>query len=128
MAYESVGVDIGTLTASADLSSSQYYFVKMSGDNTVTVCAAVTDKPIGVLQNKPESGESAVVRVFGVSKVSADATLAAGNIIGTSADGQAQPVAAGTETTVFNCGQVITGGAAGTLQSALITISNSRAA
>lgn len=128
MAYETGGTDVGTMTASADLSSKQYYFVKMSGDNTVTVCAAVTDKPIGVLQNKPESGESAVVRVAGVSKVSADATLAAGNVIGTSADGQAQPVAAGTETTVFNCGQALTGGAAGTLQSALITISNSRAA
>ena len=128
MAYESVGVDIGTFTASADLSSSQYYFVKMSGDNTVTVCAAVTDKPIGVLQNKPESGDQAVVRVFGVSKFSVDATVAAGDVLGTSADGQGQPVSAGSETTVFNCGQVITGGAAGTLQSALITISNSRAA
>ena len=128
MAYESIGTDIGTFTASADLSSKQYYFVKMSGDNTVTVCAAVTDKPIGVLQNKPESGEQAVVRVFGVSKFSVDATVAAGDCLGTSADGQGQPVVAGTETTVYNCGQVITGGAAGTLQSALITISNSRAA
>ncbi len=128
MAYETAGIDVGTFTASADLSSSQYYFVKMSGDNTVTVCAAVTDKPIGVLQNKPESGDQAIVRVFGVSKVSADATLAAGNVAGTSADGQCQPVSAGSETTVFNCGQVLTGGAAGTLQSVLITISNSRAA
>ena len=128
MAYETIGVDIGTFSASADLSAKQYYFVKMSGDNTVTVCAAVTDKPIGVLQNKPESGEQAIVRVFGVSKASADATLAAGDIAGTSADGQCQPVVAGTETTVYNCGQVLTGGAAGTLQSVLITISNSRAA
>ncbi len=92
MAYDDPGVDIGTFTASADLSAKQFYIVKMSGDNTVTVCAAVTDVPIGVLQNKPASGEQAVVRVFGMSKVSADATLAAGNIIGTSADGQAQPV------------------------------------
>ena len=109
MAYETIGVDIGTFSASADLSAKQYYFVKMSGDNTVTVCAAVTDKPIGVLQNKPESGEQAIVRVFGVSKASADATLAAGDIAGTSADGQCQPVVAGTETTVYNCGQVLTG-------------------
>ena len=128
MAYETIGIDIGTFSASADLSSSQYYFVKMSGDNTVTVCAAVTDKPIGVLQNKPASGEQAIVRVFGVSKVSADATLAAGDIVGSSADGQGQPVVAGTETTVYNCGQALTGGAAGTLQSVLVTISNSRAA
>ena len=128
MAYESPGIDIGTFTASADLSAKQYYFVKMSAENTVTVCAAVTDKPIGVLQNKPASGEQAIVTVFGVSKVSADATLAAGDVVGTSADGQGQPVSAGSETTVFNCGQVLTGGSAGELVSALITISNSRAA
>ncbi len=128
MAYDDPGTDIGTLTASADLSAKQFYFVKMSGDNTVTVCAAVTDVPIGVLQNAPASGGQAVVRVAGLSKVSADATLAAGNIIGTSADGQAQPVAQGSETTVFNCGQMLTGGAAGTLQTASINISNGRAA
>jgi len=128
MAYESPGTDIGTFTASADLSAKQFYIVKMSGDNTVTVCAAVTDVPIGVLQNTPASGEQAVVRVAGVSKVSADATLAAGDIIGSSADGQAQPVTQGSETTVYNVGQALTGGAAGTLQSALITIANGRAA
>ena len=128
MAYESPGTDIGTFTASADLSAKQFYIVKMSGDNTVTVCAAVTDVPIGVLQNTPASGEQAVVRVAGVSKVSADATLAAGDIIGSSADGQAQPVVQGSETTVYNVGQALTGGAAGTLQSALITIANGRAA
>ena len=128
MAYDDPGVDIGTFTASADLSAKQFYIVKMSGDNTVTVCAAVTDVPIGVLQNKPASGEQAVVRVFGMSKVSADATLAAGNIIGTSADGQAQPVTQGSETTVYNIGQAVTGGAAGTLQTALITIAKGRAA
>jgi len=88
----------------------------------------VTDVPIGVLQNTPASGEQAVVRVAGVSKVSADATLAAGDIIGSSADGQAQPVTQGSETTVYNVGQALTGGAAGTLQSALITIANGRAA
>ena len=128
MAYDDPGVDIGTFTASADLSAKQYYIVKMSGDNTVTVCAAVTDVPIGILQNAPASGGQAVVRVSGMSKVSADATLAAGDIIGTSADGQAQPVTQGSETTVYNVGQAVTGGAAGTLQSALITIANGRAA
>tara|TARA_R110002012_G_scaffold281204_1_gene470207 strand:+ start:1312 stop:1698 length:387 start_codon:yes stop_codon:yes gene_type:complete len=126
MAYETVGIDLGMFTASADLSAKQYYYVKMSGDNTVTVCAAITDKPIGVLQNKPASGEQAIVRCFGVSKVSADATLAAGDIIGTSADGQAQPITVGSEATVHASGQALTGGAADTLQSALITISNAR--
>ena len=128
MAYESPQICIGTLTAAADLSSKQYYFVKLASATTVNVCSAVTDVPIGVLQNTPAAGESAEICIFGLSKVSADATLAAGDIIGTSADGQAQPVVQGTETTVYNAGQAITAGAAGTLQTALINISNGRAA
>jgi hypothetical protein len=128
MAYEAVGTDLGFFTAAADLSGKQYYFVKLASETTVNVCAAVTDKPIGVLQNKPESGEQAIVRCFGISKVSADATLAAGDVIGTSADGQAQPISLGSETTVHVCGQAIGAGAAGTLQTALINITNGRGA
>ena len=77
MAYESPQICIGTLTAAADLSGKQYYFVKLASESTVNVCSAVTDVPIGVLQNTPASGESAEVAIFGLSKVSADATLAA---------------------------------------------------
>ena len=127
MAYESPQINIGTLTAAADLSGKQYYFVKLASESTVNVCSAVTDVPIGVLQNTPAAGESAQITVFGLSKVSADATLAAGDVIGTSADGQAQPLTVGTETTVYTCGQAITAGAAGTLQTAFINISNGRA-
>ena len=60
MAYESPQINIGTLTAAADLSGKQYHFVKLASESTVNVCAAVTDVPIGVLQNTPASGESAV--------------------------------------------------------------------
>ena len=128
MAYESVGTDLGFFTAAADLSAKQYYFVKLASSTTVNVCAAVTDKPIGILQNKPESGEQAVVRVFGVSKVSADATLAAGDVIGTSADGQAQPITLGSETTVHVCGQAIEAGSAGETLTAFSNVTNGRGA
>ena len=128
MAYESVGTDLGFFTAAADLSSKQFYFVKLASSSTVNVCAAVTDKPIGILQNKPESGEQAVVRVFGVSKVSADATLAAGDVIGTAADGQAQPISLGSETTVHVCGQAIEAGSAGEILTAFINVTNGRGA
>lgn len=128
MAYESVGTDLGFFTAAADLSSKQFYFVKLASSSTVNVCAAVTDKPIGILQNKPESGEQAVVRVFGVSKVSADATLAAGDVIGTAADGQAQPISLGSETTVHVCGQAIEAGSAGETLTAFINVTNGRGA
>ena len=93
MAYEAAQIKVGNFTASADLSAKQYHFVKMSGNNTVTVCAAITDIPIGVLQNTPSSGQAASVCLFGITKVVADGTLAAGNVIGTSADGQADAIA-----------------------------------
>ena len=72
MAYESPGVDVGTFTAAADLSAKQYHFVVLASATTVNVATAITNAPIGILQNDPESGEQAVVRISGVSKVVAD--------------------------------------------------------
>ena len=106
MAFEGPMILIPGLTASADLSAKQYYFVKISGANTVTVCAATTDKPIGILQNAPVSGEAAVVAMSGVSKVSGDANLAAGDSVGTSSDGQAAAYTV-SDTTKYIVGQVV---------------------
>jgi len=113
MAYEAAQVKVGQFTASADLSAKQYHFVKMSGNDTVTVCAAITDVPVGVLQNNPASGGAAEVALLGVTKVVADGTLAAGNLIGTSADGQADAIAAGTDTTVYLMGVAVSAASAG---------------
>ena len=110
MAYEGPSaLKLTGLTASADLSAKQYYFVKVSGNNTVTVCAALTDVPIGVLQNAPTSGQEAEVLCIGVTKVSADAALTAGNLIGPSGDGQADPRTIGTDTTHYVVGTVLSG-------------------
>jgi hypothetical protein len=109
MAYVGPELKLTGLTASADLSAKQFYFVKISGDNTVTVCAAATDKPIGVLQNAPTSGQEAEVTCIGQTKVSADAGLTAGALIGTSGDGQADPKTPGTDTTEYVVGAVISG-------------------
>ena len=106
MAYESACLDL-TFANANDLSAKQFYFVKMSASNTIVVCAAATDKPIGVLQNKPTANQAAVVRVIGCTKVSSEQALAAGNLIGTSADGEADVYVAGTDTTKYFCGQVI---------------------
>ena len=121
MAYEGVQIKLTGLTASADLSAKQYYFVKVSGNNTVTVCAAATDKPVGVLQNTPISGAEAEVCVIGITKVSSDAALTAGNLIGTSADGQADAKTPGTDTTEYTVGMVLYGsGAAAGIATAVI--------
>lgn len=120
MAYEIPGL-VATFKAAGDYTSSQYYFVKLTAADTVTVCSKVTDEPIGVLQNAPNTGEEAEVMLYGISKVSADAALTAGLLIGTSADGQADGKIWGTDKTEFIVGRVITAtGAAGGLATAAI--------
>lgn len=131
MAFEGIQQCIPGLVAGADLSaaSAQYKFVKLSADGTVVLCSALTDKPIGVLQAPtPSSAYPQPVTVcgFGVTKVQADASLTAGDLIGTSADGQAdaKTPGAGTE---FVVGQVIAvegGTTAGNYITAFINCAN----
>ena len=110
-----------TLTASADLSAKQFYFVKIDGAGTCDVCSGATDKPVGVLQNKPTSGQAAEIVVLGVTKISSDAALTAGNLIGTSADGQADAKTPGTDTTEYIVGQMVTTtGTAGVIGTAIV--------
>ena len=128
MAYETGLVTIGTLTAAADLSSKQYHFVVLASASTVHVAPAITNAPIGILQNAPESGQSAIVAVSGVSKVVADGTLAAGNFIGTSADAQADAISPGTDTTVYMMGQCLGAASAGETTEMILNVTNGRAA
>lgn len=96
-----------TLVAGADLSAKQFYFVKMSADNTCVLCSAATDAPIGVLQNNPISGAEATVVVAGGTKIVASAAIAAGVKIGTASTGKADAKVAGTDTTEYTVGQVL---------------------
>lgn len=105
MAYEKP-VFMHSREAGADLSGAQYKFVKLSGQ-TVVICAAATDVPYGVLQNAPLSGEQAEVMLVGISKVEADAAIAVDDLIGTSADGQADPKVPGTDTTEYVVGRAL---------------------
>lgn len=123
MAYEHNGsAVIVTLVANADLSSKQYYFVELDADGKVGACNASTDIPIGVLQNAPDaSGKAATVLVVGISKVDADAAINEGVLIGPAADGQAGGKVAGSNTTEYICGQMITAtGGAGEIGTAAI--------
>ncbi len=105
-------IDI-SMKAGADLSAKQYYFVKLTANpGECDVCAAATDKAIGVLQNDPTSGQPALVRIFGRTKVVGDAALSVADFIGTSADGQADAKTPGTDTTEYVLGIVIKANAA----------------
>lgn len=114
--------------AGADLSaeSNLWKFVKRNGTGRqVVLCSAVTDKPCGVLQTLATSGNVVTVMMLGQSKISGDANLAQGNMIGTSADGQAAAYAFGTDTTKYIVGEVVTeNGAAGGIVSAWINCIN----
>lgn len=125
MAYEGEQpIKLPGFTAAADLSGKQYYFVKISGAGQVNVCSAATDVPCGVLQNKPTSGQPAEIVALGVTKVSSDAGLTAGNLIGTSGDGQADAKAV-TDTTEYVAGTVLKGTSnAGELATAMVNCIN----
>jgi len=128
MAYEGAQLKLGNLTAAADLSAKQFHFVKLATATTVNVCTAITDVPIGVLQNTPTSGQAAEICIFGITKVVADGNLAAGNIIGTSSDSQADAITRGSDTTVTVMGQAIEAGSAGQTVTMFLNPSNCLAA
>lgn len=103
-AYEIRGT-IRTLIAAADYRLKQYHFVAVEATTGKALLnAAVTAKTYGVLQNKPNIGEPASVMINGISFVVADSAVVAGDSIGSSADGQADTIAEGTETTVYKVG------------------------
>lgn len=114
-----------TLEAGADLSAKQFHFVKLDNDGKAVVCSGATDKPVGVLQNNPVATQAAEIVVLGLTKVSSDAALAIGVLIGTSADGQADVKTPGSDTTEFVVGTVLVAtSAAGVIASVLVNCAN----
>lgn len=86
-----------TFKAAADLSLQQFKIVKLSANaREVNICTAVTDLPLGVLQDKPSvAGRAATVRLIGISKVVAGAAIAVNSIVGPDTQGRAIVTAAG---------------------------------
>lgn len=122
MAYEISAYAVKvTLVAGADLSSSQYKFVKLNSSGEAVAIAAATDLPIGVLQNAPTSGQEAEVLVVGGSKLVLGGTVAAAGVVSPNATGAGVAIVHGTDTTKFAVGQAITGGASGEIITAVIT-------
>lgn len=122
MAYEIANAAVKiTLPAGADLSTKQYYFVKINTSGQAVLCAAATDKPIGVLQNTPTSGQAASVLVVGGTKIVSSASIDEGVLIGTASTGKADAKVPGTDTTEYVVGTVISAaGADGEILTAVI--------
>lgn len=126
MAYEISNYSVKvTLVAAADLSAKQYTFVKLNASGQVAAAAAATDIPIGVLQNAPTSGQEAEVLVVGGTKLVAGAAIGEGALVGTSATGKAAALVAGTDTTKYVVGTLLTeAGADGDVVTAVINCAN----
>ena len=75
MATENGVLDV-SFEAAEDLSNDQYRIVVLASGKVRRPDHATTDLPFGVLQNAPEAGEAAVVRLIGVSKIQFGETVA----------------------------------------------------
>ena len=89
MAYEVIGFKTGTLVAGANLSALQYTFVKLNTAGAVVAASASGEKVIGVLQNKPTSGQVCEIVHLGLCPVKAGAAIASTGTIMTNASGAA---------------------------------------
>jgi hypothetical protein len=113
MAYEISNYSVKvTLVAAADLSAKQYTFVKLDASGQAAACSGATDIPVGVLQNAPTAGQEAEVLVVGGTKIVAGAAIGEGALVGTSAAGKAVALVAGTDTTKYVVGTLLTESAA----------------
>ena len=78
-----------TGVASEDLSSARYYIVQLDATGGIEKGESATDLLVGVLQNKPASGEAALYRFAGTTKVVASAAIAIGALVTTTSAGTA---------------------------------------
>jgi hypothetical protein len=127
MAYEFSNSAIkASFVAGGDLSSAQYKFVKLDSDGEVVVAAATTDRPVGVLQNAPSSGQIAEVTIAGGSKVVAGGNASVGNPVFTSASATAVTATVGSAASTFYVlGTFLEDAAAGQIVSAVVNCANS---
>ncbi|RWB66567.1 hypothetical protein [Mesorhizobium sp.] len=84
--------------AGADLSGTQFRFVKLNTSGQVVACSAAGEGAIGVLQNAPDAvGKAATVAVGGQTKIRFSASINPGVAIATNASGDVQTAATGNK-------------------------------
>lgn len=104
MAFESVRRGgIPGLTASADLTGSQFLFAIVDGEKTVGL-AGNGEAADGVIQNKPDSGQAVALAIPGdTSKVRAGAAVAAGAEVMSNASGEGITLAGSGSVSLGKC-------------------------
>ena len=100
-----------SIAAASDFNSASFQFCLMkfsAGTDTVVPCTGATDIPSGVLQNLPRQGEQAELRIIGISKIRVGATDLTGySLLVTDATGRAAAGVAGTDTTKYVIGRIV---------------------
>lgn len=126
----SIGIPILDVTFKSfgDQRSNQFCYQEMQATDVVQRTSAATAVAIGILQNQPQSGETAVVRIFGVSKGIAFGSITAGNLLGTGANGKCDPKTPGSDTTEYINAQAIESVSSGDIVSVVLTGISHRAA
>lgn len=84
--------NIVSFESAADLSTKQYHVVKMTSAGKVNLASAGTDVSLGVLYNKPKTGEAAEVLMrnsAGTGKVIIGGTVTLGAALTANASGKA---------------------------------------
>jgi hypothetical protein len=115
VAYEVPGFKIPALLAAADLRTHQYKLVNLNASGQVALAGSGT-RAIGVLQNKPNTGEVCEIIHDGISKVVLGATVTAGDEVMSDASARA---ITGTATNQ-GLGVALEGGAVNTLGTILL--------
>jgi hypothetical protein len=92
--------DGANTTAAADLSTKQFFAVKLTTTSrTTNIVAAATDLVYGILQNKPKSAQACDVCLFGITKAVAGGSVTAGHLMGVDTSGRIVEFATGAGNT-----------------------------
>ena len=125
--YDS-GAIKSTLTSESDLSASQYTFV-IQGTADLTCKSPVNgdSEPIGVVSNKPGTGQAASVIHAGVTQVKCGGSVTRGDLLKIANDttGRVITAAAGSGDTFTVVGRALASGAANNIITALVGCLNS---
>lgn len=127
MAYEFSNAAVKTtFTAGEDLSAAQFKFVKIdNGTGKVVAVNGATDRPVGVLQNAPASGQAAEVTIVGGTKVKAGGSASFGQAVFSDASAVAVTLAFGTTgSAAYVVGTFVESAAAGAIVAAVIDCAN----
>ena len=85
---QSVNATERTGVAGESLLTKKYYIVQLDASGNIEVAEGATDLIVGVLQNKPDTGEAAVYRFGGTTKVVAAGVIAIGDWVTTDSAGK----------------------------------------